>query len=434
MKVIVIGAGNAGLVAAEKLARGGLDVSVFEKNAYKNLSYDWHDDVNAAAFTENNLPMPKEGTYFTKKNWSFIPPAERVEVTLHILEEKLDLSTERRSLAQQYVDRADGVDFHFSSPVDSLIIKENKVVGITSGGKEYFADLVIDNSGALSPFRASLPKEWGITAMPDKSEIFVAYRGFHKKLAGVSDPENSNRAYLKHLGKDGISWSILDPAGTVNVLIGRQGELTDEAFEEAYSALKASNPEISDEVVRGGFKCVIPIRYPLSKMVWDGYVALGDSAFMTIPMIGSGIENGMKAAVELADVILKTKSSKKEDLWAYEVTYYKKRGADHVGVDVLKRWLLAAKPSDLDWLFEKGVVDEKNMADAATGHLIVLSFPELLQKVKRGFTRLSLLLRMNDMLMRAKRAAALGRKIPSSYDEDKISSWRAKIEKTVYGK
>lgn len=49
MKVIVIGAGNAGLVAAEKLARGGLDVSVFEKNAYENLSYDWHDDVNAAA-------------------------------------------------------------------------------------------------------------------------------------------------------------------------------------------------------------------------------------------------------------------------------------------------------------------------------------------------------------------------------------------------
>lgn len=100
----------------------------------------------------------------------------------------------------------------------------------------------------------------------------------------------------------------------------------------------------------------------------------------------------------------------------------------------LEEGLLAAKPSDLDWLFEKGVVDEKNMADAATGHLIVLSFPELLQKVKRGFTRLPLLLRMNDMLMRAKRAAALGRKIPSSYDEDKISSWRAKIEKTVYGK
>ena len=48
----------------------------------------------------------------------------------------------------------------------------------------------------------------------------------------------------------------------------------------------------------------------------------------------------------------------------------------------LEEGLLAAKPSDLDWLFEKGVVDEKNMADAATGHLIVLSFPELLQKVK----------------------------------------------------
>ena len=109
---------------------------------------------------------------------------------------------------------------------DMIFMGDNGNVIRDGKGKEYFADLVIDNSGALSPFRASLPKEWGITAMPDKSEIFVAYRGFHKKLAGVSDPENSNRAYLKHLGKDGISWSILDPAGTVNVLIGRQGERT----------------------------------------------------------------------------------------------------------------------------------------------------------------------------------------------------------------
>ena len=43
MKIIFIGAGMASLVASERLARAGYDVSVFEKDAYENLSYDWHD-------------------------------------------------------------------------------------------------------------------------------------------------------------------------------------------------------------------------------------------------------------------------------------------------------------------------------------------------------------------------------------------------------
>lgn len=106
MKIVFIGAGMASLVASERLARAGFDVSVYEKDSYDNLSYDWHDDVNRDAFDMFNLPLPKEGTYFPKRNWTFVPPAERIEVSLHIPEKELDWSTERRILAQQYVDRA----------------------------------------------------------------------------------------------------------------------------------------------------------------------------------------------------------------------------------------------------------------------------------------------------------------------------------------
>lgn len=60
MKIIFIGAGMASLVASERLARAGYDVSVFEKDAYENLSYDWHDDVNRDAFEMFGLPIPKE--------------------------------------------------------------------------------------------------------------------------------------------------------------------------------------------------------------------------------------------------------------------------------------------------------------------------------------------------------------------------------------
>ena len=434
MKVIFIGAGNAALVAAERLARGGVECVVFERNAYENLSYDWHDDINPDAWEEYGLPAPKDGTHFTKKNWTFIPPSENSETTLNLPEEKLDWSTERRLLAQQYVDRAkDVVDFRFESPVDSLIIEDGVVKGVVVKGERVLADLVVDNSGALSKFRASLPKEWKITPEPDSTEIFVAYRGFHAKLEGVGDPAATNKAYLKHLGEDGISWSILDPAGTVNVLIGRQGKLSKETFDRAYEALKRSNPIIDDKVVRGGIECIIPIRFPLLRMVGDGYVAIGDAAFMTIPMIGSGIENSMKAGFELADVILKKQSVTRADLWEYEVTYFEKRGAEHLGVDILKRWLLGAKPDDIDWLFGKKVVDEKNMADAATGHLIILSPKDLIVKATRGISRLPLLLKMAVMLEKTKKVAKLGKKIPKVYDERAIDKWSAKIEKLIYG-
>ena len=75
MKIVFIGAGNAALVAAEKLARGGVECTVFEKSAYEDLSYDWHDDINPSAWEEYGLPAPKDGTHFTKRNWTFIPPS-----------------------------------------------------------------------------------------------------------------------------------------------------------------------------------------------------------------------------------------------------------------------------------------------------------------------------------------------------------------------
>ena len=105
-----------------------------------------------------------------------------------------------------------------------------------------------------------------------------------------------------------------------------------------------------------------------------------------------------------------------------------------MGIDILKRWLLGAAPKDLDWLFEKGVVDDANMAAGATGKLIVLSPKDLVVKVARGWTRLPLLLAMNNMLMRSKKAAKIAKHIPETYDEEKIAKWENKIEKLVYHK
>jgi flavin-dependent dehydrogenase len=64
-------------------------------------------------------------------------------------------------------------------------------------------------------------------------------------------------------------------------------------------------------------------------MVFDGYAAIGDSAFMTVPIIGSGIANSLKAARMLADTILADRDGAYdfEHLWKYQTRYYKNIGA-----------------------------------------------------------------------------------------------------------
>lgn len=430
MKIVCIGAGMASLVAAEKLARGGAEVLVLERSEYENLSYDWHDDVNRNAFLRNDLPLPKEGTYFRKHNWSFVPPSERVVVSVEQDPDTLDWSTERRLLAQQYVERArDVVTFRFGCKVDSLYLDGGVVKGVIVSGEIIPADLVIDNSGARSPFRGQLPAESGVTAAPAKDELFCAYRAFHKP-ADAPYPKETNKAYLKHLGETGISWCIMDPpSGTVNVLVGRVGELSDDTFERAYAALKKSNPIIGDEVVRGGGKYYIPVRRPLTRMVWDGYVAIGDAAFMTIPMLGSGIECSINAACILANVVLGKGVCTKEALWQYEVEYYELCGANHIAIDLLKRWLLGVDPSAVDFLFEKGVLEGEDMVKGSTGQLITLTLASLVKKVIHGISRLDILLTVNGVLNKCNRAAKLGKAIPRSYDVASICAWEKKIGK-----
>lgn len=429
MKVVFIGAGIASLVASEKMACGGIDTVVYEKDAFESLTYDWHDDINEAAFSRFNLPMPKEGTYFKKGNWAFLPPSEKVVLAVTEDPPSTDWSTERRLFAQQYVERAKqaGVEFCFGAPVEKLLVEGGKVKGIVVGGENIAADLVVDNSGAMSPFRGLVPSSYKIQAKADSEELFYAYRAF-QKATDAPKPKHTYKAYLKHLGEKGISWCNMDPSGTVNVLIGRIGGLDKATFDNAYKKLKETNPILGDEVVRGGGIYIIPVRYPLTRMVADGYAAIGDAAFMTIPMLGSGIQNSMYAGCLLSDVVLGAKTADKETLWKYQYKYFQLVGATHVGVDVLKRWMLNAPAADIDFLFESGVLDENDMSSGATGDLVKIPLGAMLKKAALGIKRVDLLLTLSNVLNKCTKGAKIGKQIPEQYDEAAIGKWESRVK------
>ena len=73
MKIIIAGAGMGGMIAAERLAKLGFDVTVYEQSpSLDEMRYDWHDDVNPSIFRRLGLEMPAGS--FRKKSWTFISP------------------------------------------------------------------------------------------------------------------------------------------------------------------------------------------------------------------------------------------------------------------------------------------------------------------------------------------------------------------------
>lgn len=428
-KVVIVGGNQGGLNMARCLAEVGFSVELFEKKAQNDVAYDWTDDMDPKIFEELGLPLPDESGWFHKKDWTFVNPNEKVKLFVKGGAQAGDLSMYRRPLNEFFynlVKDNEKIKINYETKVDGLLFDGDKVVGVKVGDQEIASDLVVDCGGAHSVLRESLPDSFGIPQRPNKGETFVAYRGFFKPVEGVEEPKYTNKAYLQHIGEKGISWCIYGE-GMVDVLIGRIDKLTQEDVDRGLAALKKDNPILSDDLIKCGFSTVIPVRYPISKLVADGYALCGDSAYMTIPLMGSGMFCSLLCGKMLAEVLQENDDCGEENLWKYQLKFYDRFGA-YCGVDVLKRWLLSAKSTDIDFLFEKGIFDEKIMGNGVGGDPIKLSFKEILDKARRGFTKLGLLLKIVSMLGDSDKANAIAKKIPQQYDKAAIAAWQTELD------
>lgn len=433
-KICIAGAGVAGVVCAYYLAKGGIDVVVFDKNDYQHLTYDWHDDIEKTAWQEAGLPTPPVPC-FDKRSWAFVPPLGGNAIPAP-QQEASDSSIMRRPLLHHLIDMAEkaGASFVYSTPVSPLI-KGDKLIGLIAGGHEIACDLVVDCTGVNSIIRSSLPQCYGITPTIASGDTFCAYRGFFSRTPGVEvPPELTNSVHLRHKGYPGISWCIADPTqAEVDILIGQVGKLEDARLQELLADLVANHPIIGNKATLGARKAIIPIRYPLLRMVGDGYVAIGDSAFMTIPLLGSGIAAGALAGRILGETIVGRQSVSPQALWHYQVAFYRAVGARFCGVDVLKRWLLSADAKDVQWLLTSGVLSQQDLLTTASGRLVKLTVGSLFSKLGKGMCRLPLLSALARVLSKGYRVQRLAMHIPSVYDLPRIEAWAHRLQTLIEG-
>lgn len=439
MKIVIAGAGIGGMIAAERLSKLGFDITVLElAPSVDEMRYDWHDDVNPSVFKRLGLEMP-EGS-FKKKSWTFVSPHGAVVREFRQDEATADWSVERRPLNRMLYERAAaaGAKFVFGAKVERPVVEKGSVVGVVVDGKEERCDLLVDSLGVDSPVRKDLPSEFGISQHKE-NEVFVAYRAFYEKNADAPAPKYTNKVYLKHMGNAGISWVIQDnDPDLVNVLVGRVGSLSSYDLEVAIGDLRKTNPTIGQKVVRGGGLYTIPVRYPATRMVANGYAAIGDAAFMTIPMLGSGIATSMLAGQLLAETVggNLSRGVKKEDLfkvsrlWGYQVKVFREFGAVHCAVDVLKRGVLNFPDATLDWMLGSQVLTNEEIGCLAAGKMLRVGAKEAIRKIKvTEGSRLRTLIKVNNLLQKSLMAYRLARNIPRNYDPNITRTWEVNLKR-----
>ena len=427
-KIIVAGAGHGGLIAAAHLAQKGYDVTVYERKKRKELGYDWLDAINPKVFEEVGLPKIKESSYERNGDMMFYNPS--LSSPILVPEEgEGSAKIERKYIYNKLITFAkkSGVKIEYKTTILGPVMDGLRVVGIETTEGRIYGDLIIDSCGVNSPLRSNLPVACDIIRDYDFGDVFFGWRAYFNKVEDAPPPACDYEVYLVYMGEKGISWNVSEK-DYVDVLIGMMKPFTAERREEILAEMRKHNPQLGTEIVRGGGEiCQIPIACPLPIIVCDGYACIGDAAYMTHPMNGSGIVVSLRAGKLLAEVVSKDEEEKytAETLWEYNYEYIHKYGAAFASVGTLKNVLLSLPASGIDFLFEKDIITKSDLAmyDSNSGR----SLSDLVGKATRGFSRLPVLLRTAGGVSKGSSAKELYRSVPKKYSKNAVTKWQNSI-------
>lgn len=429
-RIIVAGGGHGGITAGMLLAKNGYDVTVFEKNARGNMGHDWTDIFDKKGFTALGLELPPKELYNLKHDMTFYGPAMETALHQNTPIDQLEIQMERRDIYNYIIEKAEnaGVKFVYDCEIIASVLFGNRVVGIKTSKGDEFADLVIDACGIDSPVRKALPESLGIQNNSIDYEQFYVYRAFWNKTAEVDDIDKFKVLMLPE-GKLGITWVATEEDHT-DVLIGRFMPFDMDEVDRTMAKLRESNPSIGTQIKRGGQFVKIPVRQPLGVLVADGYAAIGDSAFMTVPIIGSGIANSFKAARILADAIVADKdyAFSAESLWKYQTEFYKKIGSGLAPLACVKLMLTRLEGHELDYIFKTGILNADDMtigADSTNLASMLGGMP--LDDIKIKLTGLindkTVLKKVVRMGLELVKATAVTVAMPKTYDRTAVLKW-----------
>lgn len=428
-KIIVAGAGHAGLAAAAKLAENGFDVTVIEKNSRSAMGHDWEDRFDFSLLSEitgkDTAGFPA-GSWRYRGDCAFLSPAKRKKIEIFYDETTRQKVMWRKPLLDMLIENAEekGAKILFDTEILSPVCEETGVKGVATALGEFTGDIVIDSAGAFSPVKKNLPDSFGIDKEIKRGDLFYGWRAYFNKLTPEM-PKTPFEVYLYHEGEQGLSWCCTNE-NTVDILIGRIDKFGQEKIDEQLAIFRKDHPWIGDEIINGGQYGIIPVRKPLTLMVANGYAAAGDSAFMTMPMNGMGIDLSLNAGRILAETLIKNAGTgyTAEVLWEYNKRFHIEYGAFASKNEGLKNALLSIPSQGVDFLFENDVIQSSDLSGAGKN----MNFKVLMGKFARGMKNPKYFFAIVNGLIKGGAASSLYAKPPVNFDRAEIDKWSKAIE------
>ena len=427
-KIIVAGAGHGGLAAAALLAKQGYEVTVVEARKRAEMGHDWHDVMAKSSLGDAGFSQP-EDAFKSFTNTSYLSPSQQTEIVEPYKVSEWSGYIDRKFLLKHLIKEAEeaGVTFRFGESVVSVACDCEKVTGIRALArgriKEYAGDLVIDAAGIDSPVRRTLPGTFGVKNEISPKETFYTWRGYFENTEGkLSDP--TNRVFFYHNGRPGMDWAITDEA-FVDILVGGFQPIDQEDVDKALEDFRGLYPYMG-KMIRGGQFVKIPLRRTLPQIVANGYAAVGDSAAMTEPLSGSGINLSLWAGKNLADAVIAAGEDALtvEKLWPYQYRYYQEHGNRQISNDVIKSILNNLTAKDVDFLLDAKILTLKEIASGGIPQYKAKEILDKLNLIKKP----KIIPGMARALSHLTQIDAVCAKMPEEYDAHKVAVWEKAYE------
>ena len=399
--VCVAGAGAAGATLAREAARKGLKVLLVDKSPREKVGDKVCGDALGSHHLERlGLTLPRE-TYF-----SIYPGIEIYSPDTHsrlsVIAEGLSAYALNRLEFGQFLLKLAldaGCEFKPETQARELIVEQGCVRGVRlvsrDGVKEdVYARVTVDATGA-SRILSRVLQQVGFDQELDDDETLVCYR----EIVETSMTPPIPAIYLDmNDAPGGYFWVFPEGEGRVNVGLGVTKSSANPMllFRKWVDRLPCLKNNIVRVVNRGGG--IVPARRPIDSAVWNGFIAVGDAAFMVNPLHGGGIGSSMTGgflAAKVAAEALEHGRVDEEALWRLNLEYMRNYGVKQAALDVFRVFLQGLNNELINYGLAQGLIKSGDLLEASMGGKLRLNITEKASRFFAGIGKPGFLLKLN---------------------------------------
>jgi len=437
--VVIVGAGTAGCVTARRCAELGLKALLLDRKPLEEIGQKvCGDEVSRSHFEATGIDYPEgDEVSYAITGADVYPPNMKNELKVRGWTEFDGWTVNRLNFGQRLLNEAinAGAKFLPNIHVGSPMMLGEQVTGVEykdlASGEEVIvkSKIVVDASGFAAVIRNKLDSPL-IENNIDKEDIALCYREILTLKMPLAEPEVARVLLGGEVAPQGYAWIFPKGVQEVNAGVGITGGKGRGSPKSHFIKFKEKYPLLFGSSLIDGKGGAVPVRRPLKSLVGDGIAFVGDAALQVNPIHGGGIGAGMRAGIILGEVVRESIASRNlsaTGLWTYNTRYLPNFGRRLASLEIFRRLLQAVSDEDMDYGFERRLLEAEDLMAANRGEGLSLSIAEKMKRVKRGAGRISLLMKMQ-------KAAGLMKKMSKAYTNypnspDKLENW----EKTILG-